>query len=193
MSLKDEVEFVKSSLTGDEKILENAFKLEKLYKNNKKKIWAVIVLVVVGFSGNIALNAYQNAQLHSANDALLTLQKDPSDSSALDTLKSKNPKLYELYTYSQSFDKSDAKALEALSSSSDEILADLSKYNAAMLNSKTVDSKYYQEMVLVEEAYTALKDGKKDLAKQKLSLIGENSPISSVARLLKHYTISQSK
>jgi len=193
MSLKDEVEFVKDSLTGDEKVLESAFRLEKIYNKNKKTIWAALILIVVAFGGNAAVNAYQANKLDTANDALLALQANPADTIAKQTLKTNNPKLYELYTYSKAFDSKDVKTLESLNANGDKILADVAKYNAAMLKSQPTDSKYYQEMVLVEEAFTALKDGKKEIAKHKLALIGENSPVSNIARLLKHYTISLSK
>ena len=89
----------------------------------------------------------------------------------------------------QAVKSKDVAALKKLHTSSDEILADISAYHAALLESKVSDSKYYQELALVEEAFEALKSGKKEIAKQKLSLVGENSPVSSIARLLKHYTI----
>ena len=189
MSLKDQAGFVKEALSGDEKILESAFKLEKLYKKHKFKLWAVIAALVLFFGGRAGMQAYQNATLQSANDALLTLQKNPADTAALETLKTKNPKLYALYSYTEAIKKRDAAALKKLEGSQDEILSDISTYHAALLESKVVDSQYYQELSLVEEAFEALKEGKKEIAKQKLALVGENSPVSSIARLLKHYTL----
>ncbi len=189
MSLKDEVEFVKGSLSSDEKILESAFKLERLYKKHKIKIWATVVVLVLFFGGGIAMQAYQDSKIQNANSALLTLQSTPDDASALSALKENNPKLYDLFIYSQAISNKDAKALAVLNSSSDTLLADLSKYHAGILDSKVVDSQYYQELTLIQEAFVALKSGKKDIAKQKLTLIGENSPVSNIARLLKHYTV----
>ncbi len=189
MSLKDQAGFVKEALSGDEKILESAFKLEKLYKKHKFKFWAVIAVLVLFFGGRAGMQAYQNATLQSANEALLTLQKDPGNTAAQSTLKEKNPKLYELFSYMNAMKNKDAAALEKLSSSSDPIVTDISKYHAALLSSKTADSSYYKELALVEEAYQALKGGKKEIAQQKLSLIGENSPVSSIAKLLQHYTL----
>jgi len=189
LSLKDEVEYVKGSLNSDEKILENAFKLERIYKKHKIKIWATVVALTLFFGGSAIMQAYQDSKINAANEALLTLQTNPDDASALSSLKDNNIKLYELFSYSKATKNKDVKALEALSSSDDALVADLSKYHAGILDSKVVDSKYYQELVLVEEAFVALKSGKKDLAKQKLALIGENSPVINIARLLKHYTI----
>ena len=189
MSLKDQAGFVKEALSSDEKMLESAFKLEKLYKKHKYKLWTVIAALILFFGGRAGLQAYREATLQSANTALLTLQKDPQNSVALATLKEKNPNLYALFTYTQALKEGKADALQGLSSSSDALIADISRYHAAVLDEKTADSAYYQDLTLVEEAYLALKSGNKTLAKQKLELVGEGSPVSSIARLLKHYTI----
>jgi len=189
VSLKDQAGFVKEALSGDEKILESAFKLEKLYKKHKFKLWAVVTLLVLFFGGKAGLQAYQNSKLHSANNALLVLQQDAEDTAAQNTLKENNPKLYELFRYMQAVKSKDSAALQKLSTSADSILSDISTYHAAILESTVVDSKYYQDLALVEEAFEALKSGKKEIARQKLALVGENSPVSSIARLLKHYTI----
>jgi hypothetical protein len=58
-----------------------------------------------------------------------------------------------------------------------------------VLASKSSDSVYYKEMSLIEDAYLALKAGKRQEAKEKLELIDPRSPLAQVADLLKHYTI----
>jgi len=189
LSIKDEVEFVKGSLSGDEKILESAFKVERIYKKHKLKLWAGIAVVVLLIGANFGTKAYKEGKLNTANEALLTLKADPKNSEAMEQLKANNPKLYELYSYAEATKSGDVKALKELSSSGDALIADISKYHAAALESKSVNSEYYQDLVLVQEAYSALKDNKKDVANQKLTLIAENSPVSSIARLLRHYTI----
>ncbi len=189
MSLKDQAGFVKEALSGDEKILESAFKLEKLYKKHKFKLWGVIIALLLFFGGRAGITAYWDSQLQQANEALLTLQKQPDNAAARSVLEEKNPKLYALFSYMQAVKNHDDKALKHLGDGSDAILADVSRYHAAVLASKVTDSVYYQELALVEEAYEALKNGKKEIAKQKLALVAENSPVSSIARLLKHYTI----
>ena len=189
VSLKDQAGFVKEALSGDEKILESAFKLEKLYKKHKFKLWAAVIALVLFFGGRAGMAAYQNSQLQQANVALLTLQKQPEDAAARKTLQEKNPKLYALFSYMQAVEKQQGDVLQTLSSNNDTLIADISKYHAAVLDNKVVDSTYYQELALVEEAFEALKEGKKEIAKQKLSLVAENSPVAGIARLLKHYTI----
>ena len=188
MSLKDEMNYVKEELTSDEKLLESAFRLERLYKKHKVKIWAVVILLVAGLGGNALYGVYQDHRLAQANQALLTLEKHPADAAALRQLESNNPKLYALYRYSTAVDQGDAAALKPLENSADP-LGDLVRYHEAVLSNRPGDSKYYHDLSLVEKAYEALKAGKKELARSQLALVGENSPVAGIARLLRHSTL----
>lgn len=58
-----------------------------------------------------------------------------------------------------------------------------------MLNKKPVDSVLYNEMALLEEAYLAIGEGKPKVAKEKLEMIDERSPLGVVSEFLKHYMI----
>ncbi len=189
MSIKDELQHVKEELSGDEKVLESAFKLERFYKKNRITIWAVVALAILGFGGNAAWKAYQQSKLNAANTAFLTLQKDPADSDAAATLKSNNPKLYALYELSRALKSGSADSLRPLASSGDALIADIAQYHANVLKERAADSVYYHDLSVVEEAWIDLKAGKKTEAKSKLSLIAENSPVAKIAQLLRHYTI----
>jgi len=85
--------------------------------------------------------------------------------------------------------KQDIKALNTLAGSSNEVIADSSKYIAATLEKKSSDSKLYKEMALLEEAYLAIKAGDVKSARSKLELIDERSSLSMLAQLLKHSTL----
>ncbi len=189
MSLKDEIEYVKTELSGDEKVLESAFKLESFYKRHKKTIWAITAIVVLAIVAKTGADMLEASRLEAANNALSLLQRKPDDANALKTLKEKNPKLYALYTLSQAAKKKNIEALEALSSDSDTIVSDMARYSAAELRKKPVDSQVYKELAYVQEAYALIKEGKMKAAKRKLELISERSSVASVARLLEHYTI----
>ena len=180
---------VKKELSSDEKVLESAFKLETLYKKHKIKIWAVVIGLLLFFGGRAALQAVKEAKLAAANEAFLTLQNKPDDPKALAVLKEKNPTLYELFTYAQAAKTEDIKSLKQLSKSQNEIIADISRYHAAVAQKQSSDSVLYKEMALLESAYEALKSGNPNEAKQKLELIGERSAIATLARLLRHSTI----
>jgi len=184
MNLED----VKKELSSDEKLLAQAFQLEKFYKKHKIKILttlAVIIIVIVGL--NLKDYIHQK-NLEAANSALLALQKDPNNKEALNTLKSKNPKLYALYEYSVNANSANLKGLEDIKTT-DAFLQDVIKYHQNVIKRTPGDSLYYNNLAVVEKAYKLIKEGKKDEAKELISTVPSNSPVFPVARLLKHLTI----
>ena len=189
VSFKDEVKYVKDELSSDEKLLESAFRLERIYRKYKVTIWAAVVLIIVGFGGKALWGVYQEHKLEQANQALLSLEKNPADTQALETLKADNPKLYSLYLYATAVKSRNVQELKKLASSSDKRLQDLARYHEAVLQSRAGDSRYYPDLSRVEKAYLALKAGKKQEAREILALVPENSPVAGVARLLRHATI----
>jgi hypothetical protein len=189
VSIKDDVNYVKKELSGDEKVLESAFKLESLYKKYKFQLWGVAAALILFFGGQAVMTAMHEAKLVKANEAFLTLQSKSDDANALKILKENNPALLELYTYAQAVKKEDIKALESLASSQNNVIADASGYTAGVLSKKPVDSKLYKEMALFEEAYLAIVAGDTKTAQNKLELIDERSPLSVIAQFLKHSTI----
>ena len=189
MGIKDEVKFVKTELSGDEKVLESAFKLESLYAKHKTKLWAVVVGIVLFFGVRTTLDAMHEAKLVKANEAFLALQKNSDDAKALEMLKENNAGLFELYSYAQGAANQDVKALESLRTSTNAIIADASSYTTGILAKKPVDSKLYNELALFVEAYLAIGAGDVKTAKAKLDLIDERSPLSVISGFLKHSTI----
>ena len=69
MSIKDDVKYVKAELSGDEKILESAFKIEELYKKYKFVIWGIVVALILAFAGKTGMDAIYDAKLADANKA----------------------------------------------------------------------------------------------------------------------------
>jgi hypothetical protein len=189
VSLKDDVKFVKEELSSDEKLLESAFRLEKLYKKHRIKIFTLLGVIILGFGGQAAYSAYQDHRRSVANDALIRLDKDPGDQTALEELKSNNPRLYALYRYSLAVESGKSEALGESAASGDPLLEDLSRYHQAVLAARPGESRYYPDLSKVEKAFAALKAGKKEEARRALALIGENSPVAGIARLLRHSTL----
>lgn len=186
VSIKDDV---KKELTESEKMIANAFKLEAFYKKYKYHLWGVAAALILFFGGQAVMDAMHQAKLEKANEAFLTLQSNSSDANALQVLKENNPALLELYTFSQAVQQEDVKALEALASSKNSVIADASGYTAAALNKKPTDSKLYKELALFEEAYLAIVAGDTKTAQNKLELIDDRSSLSVVTEFLKHSTI----
>jgi hypothetical protein len=189
VGIKDDVNYVKRELSGDEKVLESAFKLESLYKKYKFHLWGAIVVLILFFGGRSVMSALHEAKLEKANEAFLTLQQNSDDADALKVLQENNPALSELYTYAQAAKKGDIKALESLSTSTNSVIADASGYTASVLNNKPVDSKLYKEMSLFEEAYLAILAGDVKTAQNKLDLIDDRSSLSVIREFLQHSTI----
>ena len=177
---------VKKELSSDEKVLESAFKLETLYKKHKFKLWGVAAALVLFFGGKSIQETMHEAQLEKANEAFLVLQEKPTDKEAFKVLEANNPALLELFFYAQAVKNHDSKTLDKLSSSKNTVIADVSQYTAGVLAKKPVDSTLYREMALFEEAYVAIKAGDAKIAKAKLELIDERSPLAVISNFLKH-------
>ena len=189
MSIKDDVNYVKTELSSDEKVLESAFKLESLYKKYKMVIWGVAGALLLFFVVSTGMEALRQSKLEAANQALLTLQQKADDAEAMKVLKENNPSLYELYMLSQAAKKQDVTALKALSGSQNDIVADMSRYSIGTIEKKPEDSKLYKELAYLEEAYLAIKSGDTQKAKNKLELIDERSSLSMLAKFLEHATL----
>lgn len=189
VSIKDDMNYVKKELSSDEKVLESAFKLETLYKKYKFLIWGTVIALVLFFIGTATMNAMSEAKLVKANEAFLVLQINAEDADALKVLKEANPALFELYSYGKAVEKQDIITLKTLSKSNNIVIADASGYAVGVLNKKPVNSKLYKELSLFLEAYIAIGEGNMQVAKNKLGLIDERSPMGVIASFLKHFTI----
>ncbi len=189
MSIQDTLNEAKKELSSDEQILVSAFKLEKLYKKHKIKLFSIIAIVALYFGGTAIMNSIQHQKLVVANSAYLTLLKDANNTQALADLQSNNPKLFELYTYQKAMNNLDTTALKELASSKNEIIADLSAYDLAIIEGKPAKSEYLEDVALINNAYLLIKEGKMKEAKEQLEMINEESPVFNIAKIIKHYTI----
>ncbi|MCB4773752.1 MAG: hypothetical protein LGB71_00395 [Sulfurovum sp.] len=189
MSIKDDVNYVKTELSSDEKILESAFKLESFYKKYKIMIWGTVIVLLLIFTIKTGMDAIYRSKLEAANKALSTLQQKADNAEARKVLKEKNPALYELFEFSQAIKKKDIAALKVLSGSKNEIISDISQYSIDAIEQKSTSSKFYKDLSYFEQAYLSIKAGDKKRAKNKLRLIDERSPLFMPAKILEHGTL----
>ena len=180
---------VKKELSGDEKVLENVFRLETIYKKYKFIIWAVVIGLILFFVGRNVIQSMHEAKLEEANSAFLVLQKNDGDSEALAILKEKNPALFELFSYAKASKNKNIEVLNRLRGSTNTVVADASEYTVSTLEKKSSNSMLYSELAIIEGAYLAIKSGDIKSAKTKLSLIPEDSALSMLASVLKHSTL----
>ena len=189
MNISETINEAKKELSSDEQMLASAFKLEKLYKKHKIKIYSVLTLATVYVLGTAIMGTLAQQKLETANSAYLILEKDSKNKTALNELKIENPALFELYSYQEAIKNSDKEVLKTLSTSSNTIIADLSTYHLSVLEGKATKSELYNEFALVNNASLLIKDGKIEEAKDELTLIGEDSPVYNISQMIKHYTI----
>jgi len=190
MDLKSGLQEVKQELSSDEKLLEQAFHLEKFFKKYKKILIAVSVLSILAYAGYKTNNYLKYTKLENANSALLALEKNPNDKKALKNLKENNPKLFAMYSYNQAANSANKEALSKIAKDNN-LLKDVINYHLGVLEKKPKDSIYYKNLSLIQKAYLLINDGKKEDAKNILIQIPKDSSVAPVARLLIHYTITK--
>ena len=197
MSLKEDLEMVKDELSSEEKFFEKAVVTEKFVKKYKKAIIGSVVAVVVIVAGDIAYELNKQRTLASANEALMTLQKDPKNTAALSRLESLSPALHDVWLYSQAVVAQDVKTLEKLQTSKAMLLDDLATYEVAQ-NTQDVaklesyaqtQNAIYRDLAQVEAALVYIQKGELTKAHSKLSMISVDSPLANVAKALMHYGV----
>ncbi|MDX9966397.1 hypothetical protein E0765_05315 [Sulfuricurvum sp. IAE1] len=197
MSLKENMDALKEELNSEEKFLESAIKTERFIKRYQKPLIAGVVSLLFAATGAIAYQAYTEAKIESSNAALNTLLLNPGDKSAEATLKNDNPALYDLWKLSRGIAQNDPLILSSLKNSEAFGVADIASYEAAIIKSDAAglenytkrQGALYKDLALLELAVHALEQGNTALAHQKISQIGEESPIYQLGQSLSHYGV----
>lgn len=197
MSLKNNIDMVKEELNSEEKFFEKAVVTEKFVKKYKNAIIGTIAAVIVITVANIAYDINKQGQIDAANEALAQLQKTPNNVTALSRLESLSPELHDVWLYSKAVTDKDTATLEKLKDSKAMLVADLARYELASeskdlgkLNDYALrQNAVYKDLANVQSAVVLMDEGKLDEAHQKLSLITEQSPLSEIAKALRHYGV----
>ncbi len=197
LSLKENMEALREELNSEEKFLENAIRTERFVKRYQKPLMAGVVSLLLAVGGAIAYQSYTGAKIESSNAALNVLLKNPSDAQAQETLKNDNPKLYDVWKLSRAVAQNDAAALASLKNSEAFGVADIASYEAAVIKGDAAEldaytkrqGALYKELAHLELAVVALEKGDTALARQKISQIGEESPLYQLGQSLSHYGV----
>lgn len=183
---------VKEELNSEEKFFEKAVITEKFIKKYKKLMIASVVLIALIVGANMAYEANENSKIRAANTALSKLQKDPSDTTALNELKSLSPSLYDVWIYSQAIANKDMKSLKELVNSKTSIVGDLAKYETSK-DIKSLDDysskqdAIFKDLALVESAVILMNENKVDEARNMLLKVSKESSLNKVVAALMHY------
>jgi len=189
LGFKENIKAVQEEISTEEHFLEGMIKGERFFKRNKKYILGLLVVLVIGGSSYAINDMLHQNNLQVSNEAFQELLKDAHNQKALETLKQKNQKLYEMFTFEQAIKNGDVEMLKKLSLSKENlILADLAGYQLSQLDKSALrKSELLSGLVLLEEGYNLLKENKIDEARLKFTQIEVNSPFKQIAKNLEHY------
>ena len=193
MSIKENVDYVKEELSSQEKFLESFVKGERFFKKYKTLIIAFIVIAVIGTIGIIIKSNIDESNKLEANLAFNKVLKNSNDKEALDVLKAKNEKLYEIALFIQA--KKDNKSVEI----NVPYLKELAKYEDALINKNIEELNtlsmqndfLLKEFAIFNKALILSNEGKYEEAKTTLKLVPETSKAFELANLLNHYLLTK--
>jgi hypothetical protein len=193
MSIKENVDYVKTGLSSEEKFLESFVKSERFFKKYKTLIFGIIAAVIIGLIVISVKNILDESNKIEANIAFKKVLENSNDTQALATLKNKNEKLYDVARYLQA--QKEGKSVDI----NLPMLKELSKYEDALankniseLNNLSMQNDFLlKEFALFNKALFLTNEGKFDEAKTTLKSIPENSRAFELAKLLNHYLLTK--
>ena len=193
MSIKENVDYVKTELSSEEKFLENFVRSERFFKKYKTLILSFIIIVIVGFIGVFIKTKIDESNKFEANLAFNKVLENNNDTKALADLKAKNKDLYEIALYLQA--KKEAKTIET----NVPLLKELSKYETALVNKSiaeldnlSMQSDFLlKDFAIFNKALFLANEGKFAEAKTTLALIPQTSKAFELAKLLNHYLLTK--
>ena len=193
MSIKENVDYVKEELNSQEKFLESFVKGERFYKKYRTLIFASIAIIVIGAIGLVIKKNVDESNKLEANLAFNKVLQNSNDKEALELLKNKNEKLYEVALFLQGRNENKAVDINI------PVLKELAEYQVALSN-KNVDELsnlsmqgdfLLKEFALFNKALLLSNEGKYEDAKTVLKLIPQTSKAFELANLLNHYLLTK--
>lgn len=197
MSLKEDLVTVKEQLNAEEQVIENYIKSERFFKRYKKVFIGVGIAFVLGATSYVGFNIYAEHNREKANEAYSILLKDPKNTSALETLKNSNERLYNIFMFAQAMHSDNVEALKKVAINQEPIISDIAAYQSALLSNDTVGMKKYganqnavfKELAVLAEAKTLMESGKSAKARDVLEKIPFDSPLKEAAMMMAHFTV----
>ena len=198
MSLKDDLKSVKQELNSEEKFLESSIKLERFYKKYKFFIFGGLIALLIGIGWYQYSEHAKEANLQAANEAFLTLLKDPESTSAKDTLKDKNPDLYALYSFSNAIKDNKIDQLDAVIEEQRAFTSSVAGYEKASkqeslepLVEYANSSNTLKELAALQATYLYIQDSEYEKAKNMIDQIPANSKMATIVNMYKHFLITK--
>lgn len=197
MSLKENMDALKEELNSEEKFLESAIKTERFIKRYQKPLMIGVASLLLAAAGAIGYQTYTDAKIESSNKAFNALLLNPADTVSEEILKKDNPELYDVWKLSRGIAQNDPAILESLKNSEAFGVSDIAAYEAAVIKGDMASLEsytkkqgaLYKDLAALELAVRAIEQGNTALARQKISLIPEDSPLYQVGQALSHYGV----
>ena len=191
------MDFIKEELNSEEKFFEKAVVTERFLKKYKKSIVTVISLIVIVAFANLFYEAQERSRIEKANATLAVLTANPTDLQAQNALRELSPKLYTAWSFARAVKTNDTKRLGELKNSKMPVVDDLAAYEAAVRSADQEElsgyelrqNAIYRDLAIVESAVVFMNQHKIQEAKEKLAMIGEESPLKGIAKILNHYGV----
>lgn len=202
--LSKDLETIKSEFQNDEKLLENAFKLERLFKKYKFVLLGIVAVVVLWIAIVVASDYVEEKNAKEISQIYNELLVSPQNTVLRENLKNKALKLYDAFIYANLSSQKEARIaeLEELSQSKNELIAQIASYELASLKEdlqalstiaknpkKQNDS--LKDFAKIQEAYLLLKNNDIDKAREVLKGVSSESSLDSIARQMEHYGIDK--
>ena len=192
MSIKENVDYIKSELSSEEKLLEGFVKSERFFKKYKNLLIALIVAIVIGSIIYFVKKSFDESNKYESN-ILLNNYLEKGDEKALQSLKDKNNSLYEIALYLKA--RQDGKSAEI----SLPILKELSEFELAKdkndieaLDKLSMKSDFLlKDYALFNKALILTNEGKYQEAKDTIAKISNDSRTIELVNLLNHYLLTK--
>lgn len=186
---------IKQEFKQDEKMLENAFKLERLVKKYKYWLIALAVILLLWLGYRTIYNAMQESRAQKISALYDEFLQNPNNELLQTQLKEQARELYDLYQLSHRDSTHDTQAtqsaLEELATSANPLVQQLASYDLASLTRKDLDKigGDLADLAIIQRAYLLLQNESIQEARTLLDTIKVDSTLYGLAAQMKHYGI----
>ncbi len=189
------LEAIKKEFENDEKMLENAFRLERFFKKYKYVLLGILAVLIAWIVYVNVYNFMQEKKALEISEIYDELINAPENEILRELLQEKSPELYDLFLYAYSVRNNDKETLSSLAESKNQIVSNLVKYEVASANKDkqalaNINSDF-KNLAKLQEAYLFLKEDNIAKMREILESIPEGSLEFEIAQFMGHYGITK--
>lgn len=186
---------IKQEFEQDEKILESAFRLERLVKKYKYYLVALVVAIIAWAGYKAAYSAVVENKAQKISALYTELTQNPDNTLLQEQLRLESKELYDLYTLMRldlTQESAEARLME-LVDSPNPLVKELATYELASLKQENLSqvSGAMADFAKIQQAYLYLNKKQILEARKELESIGLDSALYGIASQMKHYGIAE--